>query len=134
MPANMTVSISKEGEQPAKIVVKRGDEQWETTEKELNTLPDDVRPFVERMLGRGPFGLLGGEQSFNFAPEPIASGAVSADRKPGAAKAVEDRMEQRLEEMRRQMDRLGDRMEELGHGRNQSKTDKTEKPAEGTPK
>ena len=40
MPANMSLADYQEGDgQPAKIVVKRGDEKWETTEKELEKLP-----------------------------------------------------------------------------------------------
>ena len=53
----MSIVISKEGDQPAKIVVKRGDEKWEVTEKELDKLPADVRPHVEHMFGHG--GLIG---------------------------------------------------------------------------
>ena len=65
LPPNMSIVISKEGDQPAKIVVKRGDEKWELTEKELDKLPADVRPHVERMLGRGLMGIVGGAASFN---------------------------------------------------------------------
>ena len=56
LPPNVSVVISKEGDQPAKITVKRGGEKWEVTEKELGKLPADVRPYVEHMLGPRMFG------------------------------------------------------------------------------
>ena len=59
LPADMSVVISKEGDHPAKIVVRRGTEKWEVTEKELDKLPADIRPHVERMLGRGTLGIVG---------------------------------------------------------------------------
>ena len=47
----------RSGKNPAKISVSRGDEKWNLTDQELNKLPDDVRPFVERMLGGGPMSI-----------------------------------------------------------------------------
>ena len=54
LPDNVSVSVSRSGNKPAKISVSRGDEKWDITDQELNKLPDDLRPFVERMLGGGP--------------------------------------------------------------------------------
>jgi hypothetical protein len=54
LPDNVSVSVSRSGNKPAKISVSRGDEKWDLTDQELNKLPDDLRPFVERMLGGGP--------------------------------------------------------------------------------
>jgi membrane-associated protease RseP (regulator of RpoE activity) len=50
LPKDLTISISKTGEEPAKITASRGDDKWSATEKELHTLPDDIRGHVERML------------------------------------------------------------------------------------
>jgi membrane-associated protease RseP (regulator of RpoE activity) len=54
LPDNVSISISRSGSKPAKISVGRGDEKWDITDQELNKLPDDLRPFVERMLGPVP--------------------------------------------------------------------------------
>jgi hypothetical protein len=102
----MSVVISKEGDQPAKIVVKRGDDKWELTEKELNKLPADIRPHVERMLGRGPLGIL-----------------ADAETAPGTP---ESRLEKRFDEMNRRIDKLLQSMEDTGDGRHQP----AEKPSE----
>ena len=63
LPPNTSVSISKSNDQPTKIVVTRGNDKWEVTEKELDKLPADLRPAVEQMLGqsqlgRGAFGVV----------------------------------------------------------------------------
>ncbi len=106
MPANMSVVVSKEGDQPAKITVKRGEEKWQTTENQLQKLPDDVRPYVERMLGRDASGLVGIERSLDHAtgaatPKPPAPAAKSPP-----PSSFEDRVEQRLEELGRRVDKI----------------------------
>ncbi len=53
VPNGVSVSITKKEGQPTQITVKRGDETWEVVgddPKSLDKLPDDLRPFVERML------------------------------------------------------------------------------------
>ncbi|MCD4726543.1 MAG: PDZ domain-containing protein [Pirellulales bacterium] len=95
LPENMSVAISKEGNQPAKIVVRRGDKKWELTEKELGKLPANVRPFVEQMLGRGMPGKM------QVKPLP-----------PG----LDQRLERRFDEMNRRMDRLFKMMEKMMEG------------------
>lgn len=120
LPANMSVMISKEGDQPAKIVVKRGDEKWEVTEKELDKLPADVRPHVERMLGHGPLGIVGGMRSLDLVPEgtlPEASGDQFAAPAPGS---VLDCIEKRFDEMNRRMDKMMKQIEE-GHSQDKDK-------------
>lgn len=58
LPNGVSVVMRKQGDEPAHITVKRGDETWEVVgddPKSLDQLPDDLRPFVEQMIGRnGP--------------------------------------------------------------------------------
>lgn len=55
LPNNLTVTIVRKGSEPARITVKKDDQSWEITEKELDKLPADVRKHVEPMLtGRYP--------------------------------------------------------------------------------
>jgi hypothetical protein len=51
LPKDLRVIITKEGDGPAKIKVRRGDDEWEVTDKELDKLPEDVRPHVKKFLG-----------------------------------------------------------------------------------
>ncbi len=52
LPSGMSISIQKDGDKPAKIEVKRGDQSWSVTDEKLDELPADIRPFVEQMRGQ----------------------------------------------------------------------------------
>jgi membrane-associated protease RseP (regulator of RpoE activity) len=54
LPGDMSVTIFKQGDEPAKITVKQGDQTWEVTEDKLGDLPEKVRGQVQALLGRGP--------------------------------------------------------------------------------
>jgi membrane-associated protease RseP (regulator of RpoE activity) len=72
-PKNLEVTITKKGEDPAKITVKRGDDQWEIDANSLDKLPEDIRPYVKKMLGGGLSVTVGGDQ-FNWSanlPKPL---------------------------------------------------------------
>ncbi|HUG20127.1 MAG TPA: PDZ domain-containing protein, partial [Planctomycetaceae bacterium] len=53
LPGNLSVTIKRQGTQPARITVKRDELTWELTEQELDKLPADVRPHVDQLLGGG---------------------------------------------------------------------------------
>lgn len=55
LPDNMTIKVERQGKKPATISVTRGDDKFETTEEQLDKLPADIRPLVERALGTGPW-------------------------------------------------------------------------------
>ncbi|MBI3838754.1 MAG: PDZ domain-containing protein [Planctomycetia bacterium] len=52
-PDDLTVNIHKQGKNPAEIEVKQADKTWTVKEDDLAKLPDEVRPHVEALLGRG---------------------------------------------------------------------------------
>jgi hypothetical protein len=52
MPKNLSISITRSGDEPAKVHVKRDDKEWDTTADKLNELPEDVRQQVEQLLGK----------------------------------------------------------------------------------
>jgi membrane-associated protease RseP (regulator of RpoE activity) len=54
VPKNVTIRITKEGGNPAKISVKRDDKEWEVTEDKLGELPDDIRGYVQQMRVGNP--------------------------------------------------------------------------------
>lgn len=56
VPNGVSVSISREGDGPAQVTVRRGDESWTVVaddEQSLNELPEELRPMVRRMLRMG---------------------------------------------------------------------------------
>jgi hypothetical protein len=80
LPKGLSISITKSGDEEAKIVVQRGDQKWEATEKSLDKLPEDVRKSVQEFLGRrqqnvavravtSPPGV-GGTIQLNVVPKP----------------------------------------------------------------
>ena len=103
----MSISITKTGDKPADIVVKMGDEKWEVSEKDLDKLPEKVRPYVDRMLG---LATSTGAGAMRWIPE--MSPRHFGRREPGATVNVppgsnlERRIEKRLDEMMRHIDKL----------------------------
>mgnify|MGYP005836120717 CR=1 FL=1 len=105
LPSNLSIAITRTGDEPAKIVVRRGDEKWELTEKELDKLPDDIRPHVEQMLGQGVRLDIKG-----LMPDlPDAAKLRERVRAPLPRLELEQklqRMERQIEELRQQFRRL----------------------------
>jgi hypothetical protein len=120
MPNNMSININRNGNEPAKITIKRNDQKWEIFENELDKLPADVRPYVERMLGHGNVqmmtfgggGSAGGAaagvlsaEALDFtipAPPPGMPGAPGPQMQVQPTRSLEDR----LEELNRKIDQL----------------------------
>jgi hypothetical protein len=50
-PNDLSISVAKEGNTPAKIHVKKGEKEWDLAEDKLGELPDDVRPHVYHFFG-----------------------------------------------------------------------------------
>ncbi len=101
-----TVVITRRGSQPAKIVVEKGSQRWEVTEKELDKLPADIRPQIERMIH--PYDWRSsapGSAWPAMPPRPTAS--------PSARNRGESQLRQQMEQMQRQLDELRKSMNDL---------------------
>jgi len=127
LPGNMSIIITKTGDKPADITVKLDDEKWDVTEKDLNKLPEKVRPFVERMLGSTT--AMGGG-AIRWMPEvlpPSSPPGPGTPVGPGGAgfrfgqgpnmngppwNNLERRIEKRLEEMKQRMEKLENELHE----------------------
>lgn len=112
LPDNLSVTISKKGRQPVKIVVTRDDNEWELTEHDLEELPDDVRPHVERMLGRAPAGDAAGFRILPRSPGRLGE-AEPKPESPDAEGRPALEPEQMQRHMESQLDEMGRRMEEM---------------------
>jgi hypothetical protein len=51
LPKNLTISITKKGDEPTKIHVERDGKTWDVTEDKLSELPEDLRTHVQQFLG-----------------------------------------------------------------------------------
>lgn len=81
-PKDLSIQVTKDGEEKAKIHVKKGDQEWEVTEDKLSELPDDVRPHVHHFFGR-----LWSPKGASIATRPVQPGVVYPPSQfvPGAA-------------------------------------------------
>ncbi|HJT35003.1 MAG TPA: PDZ domain-containing protein [Pirellulales bacterium] len=111
LPNDMTVTIEKHGEKPAKITVKQGDKTWQAGEESLDKLPEEARNYVQRMLGLAAF-----EMRFSPPGEPVPPPGVAPPHPP-AAPGLEERLNRRLDEMNRQIEQLRKIVEKMGEGR-----------------
>jgi hypothetical protein len=100
LPSEMSVVVSKHGDQPAKIAVERGAEKWNVLETELDKLPADVRPLVEQSLGWRTLDLFG----------PAGAGMT---RGPSAGGGQADRLGDRLDAIDLRLERLTQAVEQL---------------------
>ena len=136
LPEGMSVTVTRQGDEPAKITVKKGDKTWELTADDMDKLPDDIRPHVQRMLG----GLSAGQ---SIAPGMLSPEMLRDKMKlPDAAeieKSVQERIQKQIDAMNRQMKKLEKMTEEFRKERalflEQTKPEpklepKAEKPAE----
>ncbi len=110
LPKDMTVTIIKEGESPAKIIVKQGDKNWEVTEEKLKDLPEEVRKHVSPMLRPGAgtftekFALPHAAEQFPHRVEPPR---VGGDR----------RLEKQVDELKKQIEKLQKAVEDISKGK-----------------
>ena len=124
LPDNVSIDIHREGKKPAQVTIKRGDEKWEVSEGDLSKLPDDIRRFVEPLVGRGPMRI--DIHSMPLGPNalPGAGSSISAGQADvsGAVSALQRQVElqrRAMEDLSRQMLELNRAMQDLQRQRDQ---------------
>jgi hypothetical protein len=113
-PKDLEVSVTKKGKQPAKIVVKRGDDQWEVDESSLDELPEDIRPHIKRMVGKGlKIGV--GKTWFNAKPfRPLMVDPKSQLKIPKFQFTVPDKVRKNFEDQLKRLDEAHRKIERSG--------------------
>jgi membrane-associated protease RseP (regulator of RpoE activity) len=117
LPDDMSVSVFKKGDEPAKITVEQGDDTWEATEETLDKLPREIRGHVERMLGRAPLIAAPWKGDFDIEMLPPGPGGERfrdqlIPRRRGSGAAPEG-LEQTLERLNRELEQLRKAVEKL---------------------
>ena len=130
IPDEVSILIQKQGEAPAKIEIKQGEKSWSATEGNLEELPDEVRPYAERMLiGRGPAPFKISVPARPAVPARPSRPRVSfttPDGKTVTANSIEmnaqtpqtrerhrGNLEHRIEELSSEIERVSEKMDSL---------------------
>ena len=98
LPDDMTVTIEKQGDKPAKVMVRQGEKKWEAAEDSLEKLPPEARTFAERLLLFGSFDLDRAPPEAAFVP-------------PGPPNRRD--LDKRLDDLHRQVDELRKAVEQM---------------------
>jgi hypothetical protein len=115
LPNNVTISITKQGKDPVKIIVARDNEKWELTEGELDKLPADLRPHVDWMLRFGMRGALSPRREGGLLLSPPAPASppppkpeLRREKRPEGRAGSEPTksIDKQLEEMNRRLDEM----------------------------
>jgi hypothetical protein len=123
LPQGVSITVNKPGDEPAQIVVKRGEETWTVDENQLDQLPEDLRDPVRDLLESGgrPVIRPGDLQRFPLRdarpapPRPRgpqrSAPAPSAEEEPAGSSDAEDRG-QRFEEIQKRIREHQQRIEQ----------------------
>ncbi|MCA9199850.1 MAG: PDZ domain-containing protein [Planctomycetales bacterium] len=114
-PGNMSVSVTREGDGPAQIKIEKDGKTYEVDENSLDQLPEDIRPWAERFLGKSA-GLGALPKQFRAKVQDLLPGNqrvevhVEADADVDAdSSAKEDRIDQlekQVRELQKQIQQL----------------------------
>jgi len=120
VPEGVSISVRREGGKPAIVEVSRGEEKWDLSEEELDKLPNDLRPHVDRMLGKftAPFppGVVAAVKA------PVAERHLAAKAKVeratwehqlAANQVILDSIARSVQEIKKDIHRLYDQIDEL---------------------
>lgn len=113
LPKDLTITITRSGEEPAQVKVTKGDKTWEVAEGDLSELPEDVRPHVERMLGRRHGLPQAGDFEPGFPPALRPAPREDDAAEPNEAGRLEKRLEREMKQLNEQLERLQKRFEDM---------------------
>ena len=125
LPDDVTVTVTRQGKQPTKIMVTKGKESWEVTDSQLDKLPEPIRALVMMAIGPpmpmmmphpGP-GVLGGSSTgtitLRTAPmtegdghSETRNGRTSASSSAGNSESRDEMIMRRLDKIQRDVEAL----------------------------
>lgn len=117
VPNGISVSIAREGDGPAQITVKKGEQTWTLDSddaKALAELPEDVRGFVSGMLNGQQDGLQQQMGNLDWEAELRHMLPDRLKNLPGMGdfKAQEDELAKRMQQLEKQIEELQQRLEQ----------------------
>lgn len=121
VPTDLSITITKHGNEPATIAVKQGEKSWKVTEETLDQLPEEIRPHVRRWTG--------GPADFNIdVKRLLAPHAVKLDGlgQKARTEVPDDKVKELRQEFNEQIKQMREEIEQLRQ--NRVKPDKGTKP------
>ena len=135
LPKDVSVVITKMGNQPTKIVVKKGDREYQAMGDQINQLPEEVRGYVQLVRSgaetamlkedtvRTPLvpyvATLGGEKVYRYVAEvKLADENSKLDR---ILKIVSQKEDSSVSALRKEVQQLREELEELEELRKEKK-------------
>jgi membrane-associated protease RseP (regulator of RpoE activity) len=128
LPKNVAITITKSGDEPAKITVKRDEKSWEVAEDKIDELPEDLRKLVRSFLGQMTVARISSRPTVRATPsvdfeltrpgrtETVLKALTELRKSQGeAAKGSAEKrsVEERLESLDKKLEKLQRAIEEL---------------------
>lgn len=128
LPDDVTVTTVRKGSAPAKVTLQKGDQTWDVTEKDLATIPADLRPFAAMALhgnltGAAPFTkimtmpatppVMKEIRVTEPRPAKVVVPTTVTQRPVVRTEKVIDRSSQNQQEIERQLKELSEQVEKL---------------------
>ncbi|HWB00857.1 MAG TPA: PDZ domain-containing protein [Pirellulales bacterium] len=116
LPDDTSVSIEKQGSQPARVTVRRGDKAWQTTIDRIDQLPEPIRSHVAAFLAGTAAAGATASQGGAAAPtetQPSASAAPPAAAENPMRAQLERQMRDANQQLEQQMRDLARQMEQM---------------------
>ncbi|MCA9215510.1 MAG: PDZ domain-containing protein [Planctomycetales bacterium] len=116
IPNGVSISITREGDGPAKLSIKRGDDSWVVTEDSIDKLPEDLQKTARRMLAAmggkpGRRGIIRDRRQ--LIPRGLRMPQFDAIPDIQRPAEREDELRAELQKMREEMRELRDLIKEL---------------------
>jgi hypothetical protein len=109
LPGNLSITVTKHNDDPAKITVKRDNDTWEITENDIDTLPEELREHVRRHVN-GHHAAAPGSRQFKFYG--LDDGEIRITPHALLPEGTEDVLRDQLERAIKQLEQLQQRWNE----------------------
>ncbi|MFC1758055.1 PDZ domain-containing protein [Planctomycetota bacterium] len=117
LPKGVSITVQRDGDGPAKIAIKRGNDSWEVTEDSIDELPDDLQGPAKKVLsavgGRTLLRRPGVERQFERILPGLRAAPEKRIRRRPRNDSENKELRSQLEDMRNEIQELREMLKEL---------------------
>ena len=116
IPNGVSISVHRDGDGPAKITIRRGDDSWEVTEDSIDELPQDLRGTARKMLSAMSGKMLGGRRLLDFdgkIERMLPGKRLNLNAVPFQRNEENAKLKAEIESMRKEIEELRQLLKEL---------------------